>query len=306
MSVRVVSRQHRFRNLAAFALLAFIGLYLLINFSAAWMYVSFLSHPACYNPDPPAGGSYSPQVIHLSTLDGLSVPAWYYPPRNGGVILAIDGPGGALWGMPPVDFLLDAGYGVVKIGSRVCADPPSAVTIGAKEIMEAQAAVAFLQAQPEVRHIGAFGFSMGGVTVIRAAARQPAIEAVIAEGGYYNMGRDFVEADHPLPWWQRSFLYTVAGVFWLKNGVNPFEISPVDDIARISPRPVLLIYGSKEIDDGRGKQQYESARPPKTLWVVPGGTHGGNYAIAQQEYRQRVKEFFDQYLLTATSRHLPE
>ncbi len=274
-------------------------MYLGISLYAAWAYVYALTHPKCYNPTPPAGGEHPPQVIQLATADGLRVTAWYYPARNGAALLAIDGPGGALEGMPPVDFLLDAGYGVVKMGSRACAEPPAPVTIGAKEIMEAQAAVEFLQSQPEVNHIGAFGFSMGGVTVIRTAARQPAIEAVVAEGGYYNMGRDFVEADRQVPLAERFFLYTVAGAFWVQHGVNPFEISPVDDIAQISPRPVLLIYGSKELADGRGEAQYAAAREPKTLWIVPGGTHGGNYAIATQEYRQRVKEFFDQNLLNS-------
>lgn len=298
-TIRTFHWRH-FRNLVVFAMLAVLGGYIVINISVAWIYVYMLGHPRCYNPQPPAGGDSPPQLIQLATPDGLRVPAWYYPARNGAAILAIDGPAGALGGrQPPVEFLLEAGYGVVKMGSRVCADPPAAVTIGANEVLEAQAAVQFLQSQPEVSHIGVFGFSMGGVTAIRTAARQPAIEAVIAEGGYYNMGRDFVEADRQVPLWQRFFFYTIAGAFWLQYRVNPFEISPVDDIAHISPRPILLIYGSKELAAGRGDLQYAAAQEPKTLWVVPGGTHGGNYTLAAQEYRRRVQEFFDQYLLNS-------
>jgi fermentation-respiration switch protein FrsA (DUF1100 family) len=79
-------------------------------------------------------------------------------------------------------------------------------------------------------------------------------------------------------------------------GVDPFAISPVDDLANTSLQPVLLIYGSEEIASGRGELQYAAAQEPKELWVVEGGKHGTNYAIARQEYKKRVLEFFTQAL----------
>jgi len=105
------------------------------------------------------------------------------------------------------------------------------------------------------------------------------------------MGKDFVESDQQKPWLERFFLYNIVAAFWLKHGVNPFEISPVDELPKISPRPVLLIYGEKELGFGRAETQYAAALPPKELWVVPGGDHGSNYAVAKQEYEQRVLKF---------------
>lgn len=292
----------RFTRLGLFAMLA-SGLAILgLALGIAWVYVYGLTHPWC-NPNPqPQAGELAPEEVWLRTADGLSLRAWYYPPRagelaNGATIIALGGTGGALGqNLPPVDFLIRAGFGVLQVDSRACARPAAAVTLGADELLDAEAALAYLQDRPEAGRLGVFGFSMGGVTAIRAAARYPQIEAVVAEGGYYNMGQDFIDADRAMPVFERAFLYLVAGVFRLQSGVNPFTISPVDDLPAISPRPVLLIYGSREIASGRGQAQFAAARPPKELWVVAGGEHGTNDQAAGEEYRRRVLEFFSQAL----------
>ncbi len=85
-------------------------------------------------------------------------------------------------------------------------------------------------------------------------------------------------------------------MYWLQAGESPWRVSPIDDLARISPRAVLLIYGEHELDNGRGDRQYKAAKEPKELWVVPGGDHGRNYEVAREDYREKVLEFFDRYL----------
>ncbi|HNB54830.1 MAG TPA: alpha/beta hydrolase, partial [Anaerolineales bacterium] len=112
-------------------------------------------------------------------------------------------------------------------------------------------------------------------------------------GGFFNLGKDFVEPDGHEPLTRKVFLYTIAGVFWLRTGVNPWQVSPVDDIAGISPRPVLLIYGEQEAASGRAEMQFDAAGEPKELWIVPGGAHGQNYLVAPEEYARRVVEFFN-------------
>jgi fermentation-respiration switch protein FrsA (DUF1100 family) len=89
----------------------------------------------------------------------------------------------------------------------------------------------------------------------------------------------------------------VAASYWLQSGTNPWQVSPIDDLPAISPRPILLIYGESEIASGRAYDQFAAASQPKELWVVPGGDHGRNYAQSPAEYEQRVLAFFDRYLL---------
>ncbi|UCH58708.1 MAG: alpha/beta hydrolase, partial [Anaerolineales bacterium] len=91
----------------------------------------------------------------------------------------------------------------------------------------------------------------------------------------------------------RTFLYTIAGAYQFFSGVNPWQVSPIDDLPSISPRPLLLIYGEGEAGSGRALAQFDAAREPKTLWIVPGGAHGSNFAASPGEYQSRIVEFFN-------------
>ncbi len=138
---------------------------------------------------------------------------------------------------------------------------------------------------------------MGGVGVVRAAARHPGLAAIVAEGAYFNLGDDIVEADRPTGFVQRAFLYTIAGAYWIQTGINPWGSSPIDDLPAISPRPVMLIYGEYEAAAGRAEFQYAATLDPKELWIVPQGGHGSNHLVAPQEYDRRILAFFTRSLL---------
>ena len=287
----------RLLRLAAFATLAGILVYLTINTVLAWMYMYVLAHPACQESPQHLSNQPPPEEHWLRTRDGLSLRAWYYPSRNGAAVLALGGLSGALGdNLPQVDFLVDEGFGVLQIDTRACAKPRAPVTLGAKELYDAEAGLAFLQSRPEVEETGVYGFSMGGAAAIRLAARDAEITAVVAEGGYFNLGDDLIEPDSRLNVLHRAFLYTIAASYWLQSGTNPWEISPIDDLPAISPRPVFLIYGEGEATSGRAQAQFEAAREPKSLWIVPGGAHGTNYAASPGEFRHRVTNFFSRAL----------
>lgn len=279
----------------AITLAAILGATLIVT--PAWIYSWQLTHPGCpasvsTNRDLP-----TPEVVSLHPQAGFSLRAWYYPARNGAAILALGGMSGALGDqLPPTAFLVQSGYGVLQIDTRACAQPPQPVTLGSAEILDAQAGVRFLLARPEVARVGVFGFSMGGATAIRAAARQPEIAAVVAEGGYFNLGKDFVETEAGAGLLRKAVLFTVAASYWLQTGANPWQVSPIDDLPAISPRPILLIYGEMETASGKAYEQLAAAREPKALWIVPGGEHGRNYERARADYERRVLEFFGRVL----------
>ena len=280
------------------SIVALLAVCLFADVFLAWVYVSALIRPGCQPPRPnPAFPP--PQTYTLTSTDGQNIEAWYYPSRNGAAVIALGGQQGAQGAnLPPVDVLIENGYGVLQIGSRACAEPPSIVTLGVKEALDTEAGLEFLLTRSEIDpgRIGLFGYSMGGVTAIRTAARNECITGVLAEGGFYNLGEDFVEPGRKKTLPRAIFLYTIAGVYWLRTGINPWEISPIDDLPQISPSEIFLVYGDKEIGSGRGREQYQAAREPKTLWVVPQGAHGFNHLVAPEEYNQRVLEFFNRAL----------
>ena len=169
--------------------------------------------------------------------------------------------------------------------------------MGMEEFQDIEAGLAYLNTKTDVKRIGIFGFSMGGVTAIRTAARNPEIAAVVAEGGYHNMGDNIIKPDKHKSVFENAFLYTIAGMLWIYSGVNPWQVSPVDDLASISPRPVFLIYGEHEAESGHAQEQYDAALPPKHLWIVPGGSHGSNYGVAPEIYEAKILDFFNRTLL---------
>jgi len=287
----------RIVRLGGFALLVGLTAYLVIQSIMAWGFAYLLTHPLCERQAETIAGLPPKEKVILVTEDGLEITAWYYPPQHGVLILALGGTCGALGDtLPPVKFLLQAGYGVLQIDSRANASPRGEVTLGGKEVLDIEAGIKFLETRPEVETIGALGYSMGGVSVIRAAKRHPQISAVVAEGGYYNLGDDITEPGTPKSIFQQLFLRSTAWAFWANSGINPWEISPIDDLPLISPRPVLLIYGEAEADSGHAQAQYQAAKKPKELWIIPGGAHGKNYAVAQAEYERGVLDFFERYL----------
>ncbi len=272
---------------------------LTIDLTLAWVYVSALTRPGC--PEPQRVEGVQLEAHWLSTEDHIRIRVWYTPGENGAAILALGGIGGSLGTvLPPVEPLVDAGFGVLQIGTRACAIPPARVTLGADEIHDALAGLEFLQQRNDVdqQRIGVYGFSMGGVTAIRSAARHPYFRAILAEGGYANLGEHITQPGTRRSLPRRIFLNTVAGVYWLQSGVNPWAVSPRDDLPRIATAPVLLIYGEHEIARGGGQAQFEAANPPKQLWIVPDGHHGTNHLVQSDEYTGRVVEFFEQTLLS--------
>jgi uncharacterized protein len=278
-----------------------VGLYLLIIFLVGWNMAHSLIHPKCLVPQTSLE-NHTHQEYWLPTEDGIEIRIWYYPSQNSAAVITFGGLNGSLGSdIPPVEALLEAGYGIVQVDSRACAQPSSPVTLGANEVYDAQAAFDFLRNRSEVDpdRIGAMGFSMGGATAIRLAARQPEIRSLVRDGGYASLADMFGQqkADSI----SARILRTVIGwIFHQQTGVDIHTIRPIDDLAQINPRPVLLIYGEMEAEPGLS--QYQANGENSTLWIVPGGSHGKNHLVAPQEYQQRLLNFFNTTLLTVNPR----
>jgi fermentation-respiration switch protein FrsA (DUF1100 family) len=262
--------------------------WLLVSLAATGAFAYGLTHPGC--PSSPAERpGFEP--VSFQTPDGLSLSAWWKPPQNGAAILLVPGLGSGRDGLlAEGEGLARAGFGLLSIDTRSCAGQPA--TLGAREVEDLRGAVAFLQARPEVHSIGALGFSAGGVTVIRATARIPQIGAVVAMGGFSDFGRFIADQGGSLfsPAWLAHSLLPL--MLQAQTGVDLNQVSPLNDIVSISPRPVLLVYGSRELSLPQGQAQYAAARPPKDLWIVPEADHGGYLQMAPAEFDEKMVKFF--------------
>jgi len=234
------------------------------------------------------------QDIELITEDQVKLSAWYTPPQNGAVILVAHGYGDKR----PEDFytlFASHGYGVIAWDFRAHGKSGGEFSsLGYYETLDAKAALNFVLAQPDVKHIGAWGGSMGAVTMIRATAQYPQIEALIADSPFATL-KDEIDIRVPFPMMRSLIRFFVER----ETGINPDWVRPVDDIALISPRPVFLIQGLADgmVPLDSGQRLFDAAGKPRELWEENGVPHLNMYAYYKTKYTERAIQFFDEYLI---------
>lgn len=286
------------------ALLTVLGV-LGIGIEISRRYAYALAHPDCSGPhrSPLDVGVLDYQEVTFTPQGSTHTTrhtAWWLPSKNGAAVILVPGFGQSRDGLLDQGAMLARhGYGVLLIDPRYCASPGAVYSAGYNEVQDVAGALAFVQARPDVRshRVGVLGYSVGGATAILSAAQLDDIQAVVSEGNFYNLGHDIANTggDNSL---LADFYYQVILFFYrFYTGVDAHLISPIDAIGDISPRPVLLIFGEREVATGRAHEQFAAAGEPKSLWVVPDVGHGGYIQTWPDEYESRVINFFDEALL---------
>jgi dipeptidyl aminopeptidase/acylaminoacyl peptidase len=234
------------------------------------------------------------QEIELVTEDNVRLSAWYTPPRNGAVILVAHGYGGS---RPEHYHALFAshGYGVIAWDFRAHGRSEGEFTsLGYYETLDVKAALDFALAQPGVEHIGAWGGSMGAVTMIRATAQYPEIEALVADSPFAAL-EESMDLRIPIP-----VLRPLIRFFAEREaGVTVDRVRPIDEIERIHPRPIFLIQGMDDnmVSLDSAERLFEAAGEPRQVWTEKEVPHMNMYAFYKERYTKRVIKFFDEYLL---------
>jgi uncharacterized protein len=246
--------------------------------------------------------------VEFRTRDGLTLKGWWIPapdPDERRTIVMCHG-----WGdnkgelLRETHFLHGAGgFNLLYFDMRSHGDSEGEITtIGYFEIIDFEAALRFLkERKPEhVRRLGAFGFSMGAAVVAMAVADHPEVRAVVLESPYTEYRRVVRQyAWHKL---HVPYFPLVMITLWMlrwRVGTSEVDVTnPARFIARLAPRPLLIIGGSLDwlMPEWDVRQLFRLAKEPKTLWIIPGAAHGKCRAIAELEYEARVNGFFARHL----------
>lgn len=280
------------------ALLAFLSLALtlaLLDLYASYRWVTSFQHPMRIVPsgDWLRENNIPYQEIELTAADGIKLAAWYTPSQNGRVILLAHG----YSGHRPEDIhvmFAQNGYGVLAWDFRAHgASDGDISTLGYYEQLDVEAALEYALAQPDVKHVGAWGGSMGAATMLLSAAKHPEIEAVISDSAFPSL-EEIMKLNTPFKIMQ-PFVLSFGSFF---SGAEIDQVRPVNEIGKISPRAVFIIDGwdGAAIAMNSPYRLYDAADEPKLLWAEDGVPHLGTYGHAPQEYEKRVIEFLDQYL----------
>lgn len=242
-----------------------------------------------------------PVRFHSST--GIDLVGRWFHGKNRSTIVLANGYGDTQDQMLPIaDFLHRAGFSVLTYNMRARAGSGGEyVTLGVYEQKDLISALDYLCSRTDVdrQRIGALGISMGGAVVILAAAQDKRIKAVVDDCGFSDAPRVIAASfEHFIHLPSFPFAPVTIWIADARAGIDVDSVRPMDVIARISPRPVLIIHGLDDdiVPADNSKRNFAHAHEPKELWLVPGAKHGKSHSVAKAEYERRVTAFFDKAL----------
>jgi fermentation-respiration switch protein FrsA (DUF1100 family) len=116
---------------------------------------------------------------------------------------------------------------------------------------------------------------MGGAVAVRYAAHAPAVSGVITLGAFAHkqfsalsrLGLGILQLSLSRKVLRRSYATRIA------SAEPPYD--PRNNVARISPRPLLVMHGQFDplIPASHAHELYALAQPPKDLYIIPRGGH---------------------------------
>ncbi|MBA3877428.1 MAG: hypothetical protein C0498_10890 [Anaerolinea sp.] len=285
-------------------------------FALAWRFAHvYRARAGVPRPHPPTmdpGDVGLPfEALDVPTPDGLVLPAWWIPARDGApgpaVVLVHGWESGRHRTLPNAQFLHAAGYHVLTFDVRGHgANPAEELPISAAEFgSDALAAVGVALARQEVTAVAVLGHSMGAIGAILAAAAEPRVAAAVLTATPADPHRltrqTFRLARLPIP---DPIAYPLAWlttrVYLEPRGHAVDAISATAAIRRYDG-PILAIHG---MDDrvvpfahlGRLTSASRAARAgpgdgaaPAEALEIPAGQHSWLYEFA--EYREAVARF---------------
>ncbi len=259
-------------------------------------------------PDPPATpADYNIpfEDVTFTSRDGVTLRGYWMAPREpsgDAAIIICPGREGSLdsdlgYAVP----LWTAGYGVLIFDWRAHGRSDGrTISLGLRERADLRAAVDWL-AERGITRIGALGLSMGAATAVGTAAEDQRIAAVVADSSFAEARTVILGGirerylrnrfARPLAW------LVLQGIGWQAGG-SISGADPLRAVGRISPRPLLLIHGARDlyVPMDSIRRLYRAAGAPKALWVVPEAGHREAAALRPQEYWARVLAFFAEWL----------
>jgi dipeptidyl aminopeptidase/acylaminoacyl peptidase len=256
-----------------------------------------LTHPTCGAGGVP-GVPY--EDVSFPSTHNLTIHGYFIPGTNGSTIIIA--PAFSSSRGTELDYASvyhDAGFNVLTLDSRICSGQ-NWISLGYQEVDDVQAAYQYLTTRGDVdaARVGLHGFSSAGATVLMAAARMPQLRAVVAMGGYHDYA-SVLGLSESSNFFVTFYKLGAAAMYRAVTGDDIHVLSPLSTLGQIAPRPVLLIYGNREVSLPGARQMLDQGQAegvPIDLWVVDGADHGDYLQVAHDEFVRRVIPFYQQSL----------
>lgn len=250
--------------------------------------------------------------VAFTTTDGLCLRGWFVPPQpaaNGATVVCAHGTGSNRSALLPHAALLhQAGYGVLLFDFRHHGASDGRISsLGIHEIHDLQASLEYLQSRADVNpeRIALIGHSMGGATIIRAAARCLNLKALVVISAVSSLSENLADGVRyvtKLPAFPLAPLIVKICEWKVKGNIS--DMTPIKDLERLGDTPLLLVYGDQDkfVPLENGQRLRRARRHDTTLVVVRGAGHGSILSRKYlANYQAKLMAFFAQHLPVATA-----
>ncbi|MNS27169.1 acyl-CoA esterase [compost metagenome] len=275
-------------------------------------YVSVMSHiaaPKALHPvrnpirHTPSKWGWAYEDVSFKAEDGVSIKGWYVPAKTATkkTLVMVHGiSDNRDWfvrmGVLP---MVHDDYNVLAIDLRNHGESEGTVTSFAyHEAKDVVAAVKYLKGRG-IDSVALYGVSLGGASAIRAAALMPQVKAVVDDCAYATVSQAFT-GFISLSMIPSPVLVGAATLVQANRilGVDMSTTEPLTQVAKIAPRPFLVIHGAQDknvpVDNSRTNFLAAGDGLKKELWIVPGGEHAASAVAQPEEYKARLQAFLKQ------------
>ncbi|MBY0314313.1 MAG: alpha/beta hydrolase [Bdellovibrionales bacterium] len=229
-----------------------------------------------------------PEEVYFKSADGTRLHGWYFPPLDKkeptAVIVHFHGNAEnltthffSLYEAPSRGFAYLTfdyrGYGE----SEGSPNPKGVVQDGV-------AAIRWMHSKHPKKPLVVFAQSLGGAIAFRSVAQiknEVPISLMLADSTF----ADYRQQARSL--FSNSVLtYLFQPLAWLLADNSE---SPKEDIARISPTPLIVVHGENDrvVDPSMGKEVFRLAQEPKEFWSIPNCQHLQFMFIEEGEQGER-------------------
>ena len=274
-----------------------------------WLFVALQTHRVAVPERPAAAFSLQhARTVSFATEDGVTLRGtWLHHGRRddarrpAAIVCHGLGANRAMF-FDYADLLWTHGCDVLAFDFRAHgASGGFVTTLGADEVLDVRAAAAWVRSQPSRADapIVLVGVSMGGATVLRAAA-DVAAAAVFAESSYADLGAMVDGRFAALGPFAGVAAWLVSLAAYCQLGVATDAISPRASLAALDGAvPVTLVHaGDDEVVPLAQGRALAAARRGGELHVIDGARHGGCSITG----RARVDELLAELLARLPSR----
>lgn len=242
--------------------------------------------PTHDQPATPATWGFKFENIDFKSADGTQLHGWLILKRGktakGTVVFSHGNAGSIGHHLGFVTWLAEAGYNVLMYDYRGFGKSGGSVDRrGMVDDVKAAFAYAAQRKDLDASRLVSYGHSLGGAKSVTALGESPVkgLRAVVIDGAFASY---------------QAMARIVGGR--LGESLVTDELAPKNFVGKLSPVPLLVIHGARDevVPVSQGRQLFESARQPKTLFEVKAGRHGDSLSRDDGAFRKRMLAWLDQ------------